>query len=728
MSKQKIESIKRYLERDDVRQRIYQGMKKWRSEVAVPIGRASDLFGFSENQLRDWEERDLLHPLREARYHPRSRTSAPNSKLPAIKHRHYSLAELDKLVVIRELLQAQYAPGDIPPNIEEIADIDALRTSLSLPPLPQDEQSEHNDDVLGIPIDIRIKKEIPDQIFWHFYTSHILKMILILISENLPNTDIGLILPLRPGSWLTSLTPRIEDLSTIDEAVVGWLNSNRTFHIMLSQKPSFQSPDDYCLFPLVAIEDGMPLESLRGDTLIVLKQRYNTMMLPYGLVLLIERLITPLYEEGQLIQTCFGASMLNSIEPAPTLEATARNKDTILTGLADMIIRLGGSTKDGSRRWQFCTILLPDLSNGKRSMQQCNLIVRAQSKGGPYIVGEAVVASYKLKAYLGQRAFQSGRMIYRLELSSNDLPLDIAKLEGSVRSNIAVPIGGEYGQTVAVMYIASYTSAAFSYEDQQLLRLIGRMIENYLATSIAHVHETQTVHTIIRTPEIVDSFFAEFLSENDFVRSVEDHLTDIRQQQNEEKQEPGKKQTSVSKRSAQLEKSDDVISFIGLDIDNQENLASKYGDQIMKEMSKTIGQRIQDLIVSFVTRSADCHLYYMFANRYYLILRGISLNKTRQTAEQLRRNLEGNISIKQSNTFDSILIIPAISVHLAVSSYPFTKLHEFVDIYPFVADISSKIIHELDAMLKMGVDEHGNVVMSFDPETKSYIRWSGLTR
>jgi DNA-binding transcriptional MerR regulator len=727
MSKQKIENIRRYLERDDVRQRIYEGMRKWRSEVAVPIGRASDLFGLSENQLRDWEERNLLHPLREARYRPRSRAQAASTpKQAVVKHRHYSLAELDKLVVIRELLQAQYAPGDIPSNIDEIADIDALRTSLALPALLQSQQSEHDDDVLLSPLDTRIK-ESSDRTFWRFYTSHVLKMALMLISENLPDTEIGLILPLRSGSWSSSLPPRIENLSTIDEALVGWLNSNRTTHTMLSHRPSFQSPADYCLFPLAETKDDEPLELPKDNTLIVLERfdrRSNTFTLPSAFVLLMHRLLSPLYEEIGLMQICFGSSMLDDVNPAPILDSNAKNKDTILTRLADMVIRLGGYTKDGQKRWQFCTILLPDSSGGKRPMQQRNLVVRAQSKNSPYTPGESILSYLKLKPNLGQRAFQSGRIIYRSQLSSKDTTPILTKREGPIRSNIAVPIGSEHGQTLAVLYIASYGIAAFSPEDQQLLRIIGRLIENSLNSYTARLYETQDIRDMILAPEIVDSFFADFLSENDFMRDIENLMVDISQRKIEEKQDPGEEQSSSFEISEQSEMRDDVVSFIGLDLDGQESLANKYGDQIMREMSKTLGLRIQDLIVSLVTRSANYQMYYIFANRYYLILRDISLNKARQAAEKLRMSLEGNISLKQSEVSDSVLIVPGISVHLAVTSYSLTKLREFLEIYPSIADISSKISQELDLILKMGMDEHGNVVMSFDYESARHIPWS----
>ena len=42
-------------------------MERVHEEATVTIGRAAELFGFSENQLRDWENRGFLNPRRFSR-------------------------------------------------------------------------------------------------------------------------------------------------------------------------------------------------------------------------------------------------------------------------------------------------------------------------------------------------------------------------------------------------------------------------------------------------------------------------------------------------------------------------------------------------------------------------------------------------------------------------------------------------------------------------------------
>src|SRR5262249_51367604 len=149
--------------------------------------------------------------------------------------------------------------------------------------------------------------------------------------------------------------------------------------------------------------------------------------------------------------------------------------------------------------------------------------------------------------------------------------------------------------------------------------------------------------------------------------------------------------------------------------DDQESLANQYGDQIIRHLNKTVGLRIQEYITSLVTRSASCQLYYMFTDRFYLILQGFSLDKAREIALKLQRSLSGNISLKPSEVSDSILIIPNLTVHLAVGSYRRKKLNQMLEEYASVVDISTKISQELDVGLKQGLDERGNVIISFDP-------------
>ena len=175
-----------------------------------------------------------------------------------------------------------------------------------------------------------------------------------------------------------------------------------------------------------------------------------------------------------------------------------------------------------------------------------------------------------------------------------------------------------------------------------------------------------------------------------------------------------------------LAESLDVISFIGLDLDDQEGIASRYGDQIMRHLSKVVGLRIQEHLISLVTRYASCQMYYMYASRFYFILRGFSLEKAREVAAKLQRSLSGSIALRRSEISDSVLIIPDITVHLVVCSYQGKKLRQMLEESSSVVDVSTKISQQLDSGLKQGLDEGGNTIIAYDPTYHTFRRWSTI--
>src|SRR5689334_14172468 len=104
MDERHLHKIREHLRSQEARERVRQRIERVRNEATVTIGRAARLFGFSESQLRDWEKSGLLSPQR-----PREGSEGHGGQ------RQYSLTELDKLAIIRELInKASMSPGSIP--------------------------------------------------------------------------------------------------------------------------------------------------------------------------------------------------------------------------------------------------------------------------------------------------------------------------------------------------------------------------------------------------------------------------------------------------------------------------------------------------------------------------------------------------------------------------------------------------------------------------------------
>ena len=103
-------------------------MREARAAATVTIGRAAKLFGFSENQLRDWEKRGWLNPQR--------LDNDSSSEQDSKKHRQYAPGELDRLAAIRVLMDANYSPAEINQGIYQIRRVADLLSQPS-PVLPE---------------------------------------------------------------------------------------------------------------------------------------------------------------------------------------------------------------------------------------------------------------------------------------------------------------------------------------------------------------------------------------------------------------------------------------------------------------------------------------------------------------------------------------------------------------------------------------------------------------
>src|SRR6266704_991937 len=231
--------IRTYLQKGDVQERIRQNIQRGRLEATVTIGRAARLFDFTENQLRDWEDRGLLKPLR------------------TTGQRQYPPAELDKLAIIKELIEeGGFTPGSIPSDVDEI-----WSTIAS-----EQQKQTLKDDAEPLPINQRIENARAE-LFWRYYASRVLRLSLMLICDELPNSPAGLVLPLQPGP--VASIDSVKDLAKLGPSLVSWLSKTRSSHTLFTSVPSFQYSTDYSLLPLSVMKDDKPLDQPEDKTLIV---------------------------------------------------------------------------------------------------------------------------------------------------------------------------------------------------------------------------------------------------------------------------------------------------------------------------------------------------------------------------------------------------------------------------------------------------------------------------
>src|SRR5260370_2649069 len=111
MNESNIDCIRKQFQDKEVQERVTKRMLDAHSKATVTISRAAGLFNFTESQLREWEKRGLLKTDRP--------TLGQDGKTSA-GHRQYSPEELDKLALIRELMDQGYTLSEIPQNIDDL--------------------------------------------------------------------------------------------------------------------------------------------------------------------------------------------------------------------------------------------------------------------------------------------------------------------------------------------------------------------------------------------------------------------------------------------------------------------------------------------------------------------------------------------------------------------------------------------------------------------------------
>lgn len=697
MNVQKPQEIKEYLQRQDVQERIHKNIQNALSNIKVTTSRAASLFGFSESQLREWEKKKLL------------KTDRPNQDGKE-GHRQYTTNELSKLAIFQELFKnGGYSPGNIPPDFDDIWE--HIKGEQLVHPTTQIVSEVSTNDVSEAqvsktPIDQRVD-DTEQEVFWRYFTSQVLRLSLMLICEDIPDTVAAMILPLELDAQIISDSA---GLSQLHKALIGWRKLNGSFSTFIEANPFFEQPSDFRIEPLWAKEEeNDPVDK----TMIVIQRKTSLPSLSRPLVQTVRRLLEQVYIHKGEWQSAFEHGMRDYLYQATDFSSNPNQQDIVLKKLMEMVIHLGGVLTENPERsrWQFCCLLLPQ--DTTIPVQKRSLVIRAQSEHSPYKVGIDTVSTEA--PGLSLRAYQSGNIIDRPDMSANDLIIAYQDQEQSIRSAIAVPIIREDGLSIAALYIASEEVQAFSLEDQRILRIVGTMIEELLLTYQARQQIAGKVSDLIEQPGIVDLSFKDFSTENDFISDLESLLTSF--------QETDKGTFTPEKE----------VSFIAVDINDQSKIATQYGDRIARNLSREVGKRLLGHLNLFA-KLAGKRLYHLNVDRYLLFLDGMSLDDARQNAEQIRVALQGKylidvqrISSDRSKLPGNKLELSSITVRVGVTSYKYKKVKEVLGRYnatTAVAEFRALIMASLDEVLDIARREGGDKIVTWDRVKWGYIPWT----
>ncbi len=668
------EEIRKYLENTNAQRRVQEDIKRAREEATVTIGRASELFGFSESQLRDWELRGLLQPRR----------SKDNRG-----QRLYALAELDKLALLKELLKkGDYSVSNIPTDIDKIWD------SISA---SSNNHTIHHEQVFTLhrSIDTRIE-EANQKDFWQYYIAQALRIALNLVCEDIPTTIAGIILPLErkenaPRNWES------HELSSLGPCLIGWRDQDRSFHTFYEETPSFEVPSDFRVRGLFA--DGLE-EGPADRTFVVLQRKVRNLMLPLEVADAARRLLKPIYNDIPHWLSFFKDGPRDMVYSTSVLRGT-NEVGSLLTFLAKRVIHLGGKNADGTDRWKFSCVLLPE--NSSTLLQQRTLFVQAQSKRSPYVIGKTFVSPNDPILSLSQRASQSIHMLFRSPISKLDETVASQEEENPIKSAIAMPIGGENSAPLGVLYVVSEQENAFGREYQRVLRFMGRMIAELLLLVQIRAQSEERLRNIIVEPRQVNRTLGSYSSENKLISDIESMLKRIQ--------------------AAEDSLVEGQTAFISLDIDNLTDILSGYDSRIAINLSKILGDRIQ-VQMKLPSEQRGYQIYHAYSDRFYVKLENTSLEEVRETARKLQATLRGEylvplMPISTGKLKGKTELIEDIHLRFGVLWYEHKKLFDMLSRYPEetrVADVRSTILGYLDSTLNIGKQIGGDCIISYYPK------------
>lgn len=688
--------IKRYLQDPIVQKRIMENMQRAREDATVTISDAARIYGFKESQLRGWD--DLLIPQRQGQI------AEQNGKHSF--RRQYTLAELNKLAIIRELLkEGKFSIGAIPVFVDEIWSEVAASAK---PTGPLQEMGTRK--VEHVAIDQRVERTEKDE-FWRYFVSQALRLSLLLICEDVPDTVAGIILPLEKEN-VAEIVQNSDDLPKAGYSLVGWLSESRSFYTFLDTGPTFEHPSDFRVESLANLaEDVSAKQAPLDNILIIVQRKAKPLIFSKEATKTIQRMLDLVYETVDRWRRSFENGARDWMYQVTDFTISSAVSDEVLNGLTDIVVQSGGKMGDGKDRWRFSCILTPE--DASLPVSKRTLFVRAQSKRAPHrlaAVSEGVPG-------LSIRAYQSGQIIYRSAVSSNDFMIAYQDREEFTRSAIAVPLAGENGLTVGVLYVASEEMKAFSEEDERLLRLVGRMIEELLMIYRLRQLPTERLTDMITMPNVVDLSFREFASESDFVNDLEELLKNIQDQ------------------GVTPELTGKELSIIAVDIDNLAGIAAKYGDIVARNLSMELGERIQSRTKGW-TNSEDRWLYHAGADRLYILLKDTSLDEVRNKAATLKNHLVGDYRFDAQRTFikrnivpGALLLLSAVTVRMGVHVYKYEKLEELLERFTptmAVSSVEEVVVANIEKALKIGQDKGGNVIISWDYGLHDNIVWEPL--
>jgi DNA-binding transcriptional MerR regulator/GGDEF domain-containing protein len=692
--------LREHLNDAEVQRKLRQALQHAQGHLTASIGQvAGGITHLTPVQLRYLETLKLLTPSSRAELGANGR-KAGNHPGP----RRYSLQDLNRLLVIQELL-SQGA------SLEEIGDFlernESLVEEIARGVVPQEPQHRQEPRALR-----ELIGESDQALFWRGFLPGVLYIALCLLFESAISGDMGLLLPMQADPVGSTQQGELEpeDLAS-KPFVLGWYSKRHPF----------------CTFLLDNGHDrGQLVKFLEHYYLTPLRWTFDDCPAPITVYLATERPLTSAQRApgveartaaGRLLRLVqeqleswkpylqSGGEYLVSQAPDTTDPAV---KQYLLSAMAEQVVRLGGH-KPGSTapRWRFASIFLP--TNPLAPLQQRSLVVQGKSAHSPHQIGSTTIG-YRSPVGLSQIAFQSGQMCYRSRLAGA-LDIGLWELEGRPGSALAMPIEGDFGQAIGVLYIVAEEPESFSQErDWLVLRLMARLIGQVVQTTQTRDLLVSHFPEVIAHPELVDRFFSDFATDSQLAENLEQMLETI------------KHESAPSLHD---------LSFVAINIDKVNQVSSRYGEAGERNLVRAVGKRLRQR--GFQQGTDPIELYYICADRFYLVLKNMPLAKAETYARNLWEVLcEYPYQIEAPRLVrgqypPGLTIEQEITVHLAVTGYTYETLkHMLLDQAP--STVRARLIQALYEGLNLGRDKGGDTLVVWNLDREQFMSYPSKRR
>ena len=644
-------AMRKHLEESAVQQSIQQQLEFIHTGLATTIGKAAELAEVPEAKLRYWESVGLLAP---------ARSNQPNQAADRSRQRYYSMEQLAQAIVIKEL-EKNYSLAEIK---EFITREGLFIERLIAEPAPGEQEAQEEQQSVRQTI-----RSAEGALLWEFLLPRALYLSLSLLFEQAFIGNGGIYLPVRgSGRPPESLrVTRAVELPKLGEGLLGWREPDHAFLSAPFKTPPPELSEKYDIIPLADLFPA-DAEALPIGAHLALEPRFAELLRKIDLSKkgspearrVAGRLLKYVQDAHPRWREALRAPRSAQLFDSPTLTHPSLG-EPLLNEMAELIVALSG--RDAATQqplWRFCCILLPE--DTLPPLMARSLMVRGQSSASPYKVGETKLAPppTNLRPGLSILAYQSGATIYRPYVTQEDPALAWREREAPIGSAIALPIEGEYGKALGVIYIVSARQDAFSLESQQLLRVLGRITGELVTSARDRALSTTNLPDLLEDPEVVDQILRGFHAINTF-------RSDLR----------------VLFHAAAQEKEPPFqhLSFVGIDIDGLRNLALQYGDvAAVKNLVEEVGQRISTQALHIFTQAKDIRLYRAYVDRFYLLLHDLPPDQAEIAAERLKDALREPYRVytrrvTPGQKLDSQNQIPLhITTRLGVTGYSYDDL------------------------------------------------------